>query len=488
MQLAEAAILSRRLRESYTRWIRETESRSEAFRISIKVLKDRLSERAEVIEDVIDMFYPKYSKYEQQFVSVLWIRDNVCSTLGISPVHWNQVMVGKPIVPMLASESAEFGGEGWTVKQALMAMHRIEEEGVLAMSQNMNEDEALLFWARATGEQEPMPIDRFLQMLSYLPESNGTVTLYTIRHMLSTMTPQEVAIKILHNEALTPNTELFLQAGQPFVAPIYQAWSSMVAPPAVYADVMKGSRRYLHITEFPKGSFRGTIYSRDRQVVGKLHNFDLPFEIEAILEVEITNDTVSKITDVYSLGEDWTLFKSDRAERLDTVSKLNPKVPVDGGKLIESGSDIGSLISQLNSRERLRLVKSGPITLQDSNGWVVIQDAFQIHFLVTAIRKDEDFDTKLRLSVLDGYETFEVGESKVDLDVAQHIRTRLGQQGVLAGKSWMPIDEYGLVVVAEVTGFDLDKMKATHLNILYVDDTLGYSDTSQLTDLIELAE
>jgi hypothetical protein len=26
------------------------------------------------------------------------------------------------------------------------------------------------------------------------------------------------------------------------------------------------------------------------------------------------------------------------------------------------------------------------------------------------------------------------------------------------------------------------------LNILYADDTLGYSDTSQLTDLIELAE
>jgi len=281
--LAEAATLSRRLKESYTRWRRETESRSKAFKISINSLKKRLSERVEVIEDVIDIFYPKYSKYEQQFVSTLWVRDNVCTELGISPLHWNEVMIGKPIVPMLATESSEIGGEGWTIKQAMMAMHRIEDEGALTMAQNMNEDEALLFWSRALGEQEPMPVDRFLQMLSYLPESNGIVNLQSIRHLLATMTPQEVAIKILQKEIITPNNELFLQPGQPFVAPIYQAWSSMVAPPTVYADVMKGARRYLHITEFPKGSFRGTIYSRDRQIIGKIHTFDLPFQVEAIL-------------------------------------------------------------------------------------------------------------------------------------------------------------------------------------------------------------
>ena len=63
MLLAEAATLSRRLKESNTRWRRETQSRSDAFKISIKALKDRLSERAEVIEDVIDILYPKYSKY-----------------------------------------------------------------------------------------------------------------------------------------------------------------------------------------------------------------------------------------------------------------------------------------------------------------------------------------------------------------------------------------------------------------------------------------
>ena len=202
----------------------------------------------------------------------------------------------------------------------------------------------------------------------------------------------------------------------------------------------------------------------------------------------MSGDKISKITDAYSIGEDWGVYKLNRAERLSMANSLEPSVPVDGGNLIESGSDIGSLLNQLDGRERLRLVKSGPVEMRDSNGWVVIQQAFHIHFLVSAIRKDEEFDTILRLSVLDGYETFEVGESRVPTDVAQHIRTRLGQQGVLAGKSWMPIDEYGLVVVAEVTGFDLDKMKATHLNILYADDTLGYSDTSQLTDLIELAE
>ena len=43
-----------------------------------------------------------------------------------------------------------------------MAMHRIKVEGVLSVAQNMNEDEALLFWSRAMGEREPMPIDRIL--------------------------------------------------------------------------------------------------------------------------------------------------------------------------------------------------------------------------------------------------------------------------------------------------------------------------------------
>jgi len=51
----------------------------------------------------------------------------------------------------------------------------------------------------------------------------------------------------------------------------------------------------------------------------------------------------------------------------------------------------------------------------------------------------------------------------------------------------MPVDEYGMILVAEVTGFDLNNMRVTKMNVMYVDDSLGFSDASQLTDLIEIA-
>ena len=149
----------------------------------------------------------------------------------------------------------------------------------------------------------------------------------------------------------------------------------------VYADVMKGSRRYLHITEFPR------VLSEERFTLGtdkwwgKIHTFDLPFQVEVILG-KVSGDRITKITDAYSIGEDWEVYRVNRSERLSRVNSLEPTVPVDGGKLVESGSDIGSLLNQLDGRERLRLVKSGPVEMRDSNGWVVIQQAFHIHFLV----------------------------------------------------------------------------------------------------------
>jgi hypothetical protein len=72
--------------------------------------------------------------------------------------------------------------------------------------------------------------------------------------------------------------------------------------------------------------------------------------------------------------------------------------------------------------------------------------------------------------------------------VAQHVRQRLAQQGVLVGQDWLPIDEYGLVVVLEVKGFSLSDLSLTEGDVRYLDDNLGYSDVSQLTDLIEMSD
>ena len=133
------------------------------------------------------------------------------------------------------------------------------------------------------------------------------------------------------------------------------------------------------------------------------------------------------------------------------------------------------------------MLKSGPMEIKGDAGWLVLQKAFHIHLILSAICKDDDFNTHLRLSVLDGYETYEVAEVEVDTTVAQHIRTRLGRHGILVGKTWMPVDEYGIIVISEVTGFDLNKMRVTKMTVKYADDSLGFSDASQLTDLIEIA-
>lgn len=496
MLLADAAILYKRLKESYLLWRRDPENKTKVFHDCLRSLEQAFETIGtdNSLEEIIDIFYPKHSKYERQFISTHWVRENVCKKLGISPLYWDEALAGKAIVPLLAAESDFLGGKGWTVKQAILAMHRIknDNEGVLKMATYMNESEALLFWARALGEQEPMPIDRFLQMVSYHPRTNGIRSLTTIRHLLQTMTPTEIMVRMLNDEKpkqmLTPMNQ-FLQPGQPFQGPMYRAWTQSTAPRSVYAEVIDKPRRYLHITEFPRGTFRGVLYTRDKQVVGKVLGPFLPFrDREAVLEVTMDGPTVESITDVMSDGQDWEIFKRPYAERISYLERLNLDVPIVSGKLVEEGSNVANLLSTLEGNERIRLVNSGPFEPGEDGGWIIMQHAFHMHFLVTNIMKDDNFDTHLALSVLDGYETYEVTRMKCDNTIAQHIRNRLARHGVLAGKEWMPIDEYALVIVAEVTDFDLNHLEVKSASLLYADDNLGYSDVSQLTDLIELAE
>ena len=88
---------------------------------------------------------------------------------------------------------------------------------------------------------------------------------------------------------------------------------------------------------------------------------------------------------------------------------------------------------------------------------------------------------------MDGYETYEVGQLQLSVEVAQHMRQRLAHQGVLAGQDWIPVDEYAMVVVVELSEFSLSDLTLEKADIRYLDDGLGYSDVSQLTDLIEMS-
>jgi hypothetical protein len=146
------------------------------------------------------------------------------------------------------------------------------------------------------------------------------------------------------------------------------------------------------------------------------------------------------------------------------------------------------MLEAIEATDRLRLTNTDGIVVGGQGGWLVMKDAFHLQLLVAAVKRDEEYETHVRLSALDGYETYEVGQLQLTVSVAQHLRQRLAQQGVLAGQDWLPIDEYGLVVVMEMKGFSLQELTLTDGEIKYLDDELGFSDVSQLTDLIEMSD
>ena len=483
MLLADAAKVSEVLRSYYRDYLRDAENRSTHFRFCLDTVEGAVRNAEEDLEQLIDVLYPEHSRFPRQFVSFRELRDDVCKKLSISPLVWDEALAGKPMVPLLALESPEFGGEGMTVKQALNLMGRIRDDGFLKIATRLNEREALLFWARATGERPPLPVKRFLQMVSYTT-LRGAQSLQSISTMLETMRPAEILQRMLGDK---PDMEVrTMQPGQPFLGPVFKAWDRMTTPSDVYVDVMANPRRYLHITEFPTGTFRGVLYNRHKQVMGK--PLTLPFTgHEAIVEVEVDGIEVTHVTDLLSIDDNWDLYKEDYRDRLNALASLSPVVPVKEGKFVPSGTDYTNYVEALEAGEKMRLVKPGGILLGGEGGWTILKDAFHIQLLVSAIMRDTDYETFVRLSSLDGFEVYEVGQAKLSASVAQHVRQRLAQQGLLVGQDWLPVDEYGVVVVLEMKGFSLAELKMTDADILYADDNLGYSDVSQLTDLIEMA-
>lgn len=483
MLLAEASQISEELRDFYRNYMRDSDKRSQYFSKLVDTISLAMRDSIDDLNQLIDIFYPSYSKYPRQFVSFRDLRDDVCKKLSISPLVWDEALAGKPLVPLLSLESPEYGGEGLTVKQGLNLMARIKDLGFLEIASKMNEKEALVFWARATGEKPPIPINRFLQMVSYVV-GESPQSLQSINILLQTMRPAEIAQRMIGSKK--PIEVRTMQPGQPFVGPVYKAWDKFTTPTDVFVEVISNTRRYLHITEFPKGTFKGILYDRYRQLMGK--PLSLPIEKEGIFEVEVDGLDIKYVTDILSLEDNWDIHKSDYRDRVNQLEQINLSKPVKTGNFVSGATDFTHMLETIEATDRLRLTNTDGIVVGGQGGWLVMKDAFHLQLLVAAVKRDEEYETHVRLSALDGYETYEVGQLQLTVSVAQHLRQRLAQQGVLAGQDWLPIDEYGLVVVMEMKGFSLQELTLTDGEIKYLDDELGFSDVSQLTDLIEMSD
>jgi len=483
MLLAEAADIAENLRTLYRSYMTDAEQRSKYFKKIVDIIREAVRNLIEDSSQLVDIFYPEYSKYPRQFVSFRELRDDICLKLSISPLVWDDSLTGKPLVPLLALESPEYGGEGMTVKQALNLMARIRDEGFFQIASKMNEKEALLFWGRATDERPPLPVNRFLQIVSYTTDGMAH-SLQSINNMLHTMTPTEIIQRLyINKDDIEVRT---MQPGQPFLGPVYKAWDKLTTPEDVYADVVAGSRRYLHITEFPKGTFKGVLYNRHKQVMGRPLNLPMSDQ-EGIFEVETDGANITFVTDVLAIGNDWGIYKQDYKERMQLLSTMHLSIPTKAGKFVPAQTDFSHLLEILEGEEKLRFVNTGGIQLGGNGGWAILKDAFHINLLVTAVRRDEKFETHIRVSAMDGFETYEVGQLQLNVEVAQHMRQRLAHQGILAGQDWLPVDEYAMVVVVEMSQFSLTNLSLDKAEIRYLDDGLGYSDVSQLTDLIEMS-
>jgi len=484
MLLAEAAQVSENLRNLYRNYMTDAENRSTHFRESVDIIRQAVRNAEEDLNQLIEIFYPEYSRYPRQFVSFRELRDDVCKKLSISPLVWDEALAGKPMVPLLALESPEYGGNGLTIKQAMNLMARIKDEGFLEIAGKLNEKEALLFWSRATGERPPMPMNRFIQLVSYIKEGFAQ-SLKSVNIMLQTMNPSEIIQRIMATEKdLEIRT---MQPGQPFVGPVYKAWDKLTTPADVYAEVITYPRQYLHITEFPKGTFKGVLYNKHKQIMGK--PMQLPYtKTEAILEVEVEGPIIKSVTDVLAIGEDWNIYKLPYKDRVSQLQELHFTVPTKTGMFIPVSTDFNHYLQSLEQGQRLRLTSAGPIELGGTGGWTILKDAFHLHLLVTAIKRNEEYQTQVRVSAMDGYETYEVGQLTLSQTIAQHSRQRLAQQGVLVGQDWIPVDEYALVIVVEMKEFSLNNLSLTDGEVKYLDDTLGYGNVSQLTDMIEMSD
>ena len=478
MLLGAAARFDRAVRGAYNKSL--FEEGNESYRECRLVVNRMFDQMPLHFEDLLEICYPKISKHPEIFVTPEWIRDNVCEELDIPQETWNQRTGGIPLSILLASESPEMGGEGWTVKQAFMALHNLKQSSVLQVAQKMSRPEAPMFWARALGEKPPIPIDKLLSIISEGRKNN--MTLPHIRTLLMTESPFSLLSKVVQEDDI-PYSPMGIQPGQPFKGPVYHIWSKSVLPEQTYVDPIMGQRRYLHVTKsLTQDYLKGMLYNREGQRIAPMHHTDIPVtEGEHVFEVEMDGTRLLSITDYLSNHDDWYLYERPYVERLKALPqvKCEVRVPV----VVESGGDIDVLLNKADGS--VRLVSAGPFVPGGDGGWLLSTSSYEYNLLLSRVRKDENFDYHVRLSVLDGFDIREVGETVVPTGVVNHLRNRLARAGFLVSHEWMPVESESIVISVEVLSVQPD-LTIDSCNILNLDDNLGLSDTSQITDLAEI--
>ena len=476
MLLGMAARFDRVVRKAYSKSL--FEDGNTHFQVCRKEVMQLINNMGGDAMEILDICYAKSSKHPEVFASPEWVRDNICEELDIPHETWNEKTSGMPMAMLLSEESPEFGGAGWTVKQALMIMHNLKENSVLQTAKGMNKEEAPLFWARVLGEKPPMPLDRFLQIAAEGRQYKMGIT--KVREMLMVESPFTLLTKIIQEDDI-PHEPMGIQPGQPFKGPVYHIWSKAVLPEKMYLDTIKGQRRYLHIVESMDGA-KGILYNREGQKTGNLPQIDIPvLDGEHVFEVEMVGGRLMTITDYLSCTDDWYLYEKPYAERFATIPDVTCKVKK--MVLAEGGNDVSTVLD--STEDTVRLVSSGPFTPGGDGGWILSTTSYEYNLLLSSVKRDHEYQYHGTFSVLDGFEPREVMEVPIPTGMVNHLRNRLANAGILVGHEWMPVEEEAIIFNVEVKSV-LPDITIGDCDVMKVDDNLGYSDASQITDLAEM--
>ena len=98
------------------------------------------------------------------------------------------------------------------------------------------------------------------------------------------------------------------------------------------------------------------------------------------------------------------------------------------GRLLEEGENLTNALIAINDNERLRLKDGGPLDIGGHGGYVVMDGAYQIHLLGLSVRKDAEYETHLRLGVLDGFDPYQVLEVKLNASSCQPLEDKVGEE------------------------------------------------------------
>jgi len=392
---------------------------------------------------------------------------------------------GETFPQALASESRDYESEGLTVKQALAILKEIDRYDILGLTRQMGELEALLFWGAALS-RAPSNFTRgaFIYALACVRTPEWEFTPDDTLLAYSTTPFLEVVNRLLHSPETIPS--LKPRAESPVRGANYQPWGKSSTPEGYFLDIVRGPRRFLHIHDG-----KAALRNRNGERCVSLHSMWSGHRPRGdwIVEVESIDNRLWSVTDcLFRNGSTIHLPYEERLVELEPWSHHDKRLKIAKPLLLTGHEAAVDVMEMLGDGDMARIVDPGPYKPGGKGGWILIHHAFQFRLLVTHAKKDQDGFVCLRLAALDGFDTYHIHTLTLDAEQSANIIFTFNRRGFTAEEDWE--DTEGLGVVMEGSCTDIDRSTYEFLNYepTGVNGELGRGDTTQFTDIVEVAK